>query len=107
MQEISVQEAYALISTEKAYGVDVREGHEWEAGHAPSVSWNPLSTFNPNQLADDLPIIFICRSGARSAQVAMSLGLAKNNVLSMSGGMQAWQSAGFPMECKTGNPEVI
>ena len=45
-----------------------------------------------------LPIIFICRSGARSGRataIAMDLGFI--NVFNMEGGMQSWNSQDLPV----------
>jgi rhodanese-related sulfurtransferase len=106
MQEISVQSAFEEISSGRAVGVDVRESHEWDAGHAENVSWNPMSTFGVNSLPSDRPIIFICRSGSRSGQVADSISGKFENVFNMTGGMKAWHEAGLAMVNANGNPEV-
>ncbi len=48
--------------------VDVRERHEFEAGHIPGAVLFPLSTFAPAALPDpeDRRLVFACRSGART-----------------------------------------
>lgn len=106
MLEISPQSAFEEISSGRAIGVDVRESHEWEAGHAKNVIWNPMSAFDVNALPTDMPLIFICRSGTRSGQVANSVAGQLENVLNMTGGMKAWEEAGLVMVCASGNPEV-
>jgi rhodanese-related sulfurtransferase len=106
MLEISPQSAFEEISSGRAVGVDVRESHEWEAGHAENVSWNPMSTFDINSLPSDTPIIFICRSGSRSGQVVDSVAGQFENVFNMTGGMKAWNAAGLAMVSASGNPEV-
>lgn len=83
--------------------VDVRETSEWDAGHAPTAIHVPLGTVGDElaritRAADDRPIVFICRSGARSAeaaQVAVDGGLEQ--VSSVDGGMQAWIAADQPL----------
>jgi len=46
--------------------VDVREPHEFEAGHVEGSQLLPLSAFDPEQLPRDKPIVLVCRSGNRS-----------------------------------------
>lgn len=106
MLEISPQSAFEEISSGRAVGVDVRESHEWEAGHAENVSWNPMSAFDINALPTDKPLIFICRSGNRSGQVASAVAGQLENVFNMSGGMKAWNEAGLAMVSASGTPEV-
>jgi rhodanese-related sulfurtransferase len=106
MQEISPLSAFEEISSGRAVGIDVRESHEWEAGHAENVSWNPMSAFDINALPTDLPVIFICRSGSRSGQVANEVAGQLENVFNMTGGMKAWNAAGLAMVSAKGNPEV-
>jgi rhodanese-related sulfurtransferase len=46
--------------------VDVREDHEYEAGHVAGATLNALSVFDPQALPRDKPVVLICRSGRRS-----------------------------------------
>ncbi len=50
--------------------IDVREPHEFEAGHIPGSVLMPLSRFDPDELpeAHGKRIVFSCRSGVRSIQ---------------------------------------
>ena len=106
MQEITPQSAFEEISSGRAVGIDVRESQEWEAGHAENVIWNPMSAFDFDALPTGKPLIFICRSGNRSGQVADSVAAQIENVFNMVGGMKAWHEAGLTMVSATGNPEV-
>jgi rhodanese-related sulfurtransferase len=106
MQDITPQDAFAEIASGRAVGIDVRETQEWEAGHAENVIWNPMSTFDVNALPTDKPLVFICRSGSRSGQVATAVAAQMENVFNMVGGMKAWQEAGLTMVSATGDPEV-
>lgn len=106
MQDITPQDAFAEIASGRAVGIDVRESHEWEAGHAENVSWNPMSAFDINALPTDKPLIFICRSGNRSGQVANAITGPFETVFNMIGGMKAWNEAGLAMVSESGNPEV-
>lgn len=108
MQEISVNEAHRMLVDGSAHGIDVREAHEWDAGHIAGATWHALSDFNTSQLpTDDKPIIFICRSGNRSGQVTTFLSQnGRTNVINMTGGMKAWHEAGLPMVSDHGAPFV-
>lgn len=84
--------------------IDVREHQETSAGHAPQAAFMPLQSFNPQLLPTDHPLIFICRSGARSAAVANAvaqMGLTTYNVI---GGMGSWAAAGLPVVTESGTP---
>jgi rhodanese-related sulfurtransferase len=56
--------------------IDVREAHEYAAGHIPHAISRPLSTFDPAALPKtDKRIVFSCNSGRRTLQ-ALSLAQA-------------------------------
>lgn len=106
MQEITPQSAFEEISSGRAIGIDVRESEEWDAGHAANVFWNPMSAFDINALPSEVPLIFICRSGSRSSQVATAVAVQVENVFNMIGGMESWNEAGLAMVSANGIPEV-
>lgn len=106
MKLISANDAYSLISFGNAYGVDVREEFEWEAGHAAEFSFNPLSNFDLSAIPTDKLIIFVCRSGSRSGQVCEALAATGLDVMNLDGGMKAWHAAGLPMTAASGSPQV-
>lgn len=57
--------------------LDVREPHEWQAGHAPGAVHAPLSELVAGGelpvTARSRPLVVICRSGQRSQQAAKLL----------------------------------
>ena len=81
--------------------VDVREPHEFEAGHIPGSVSHPLSTFDPTALPEDAQgrrVVFSCRSGVRSVraiELAQAAGLAINE--HYRGGFKDWAEAGEPV----------
>jgi rhodanese-related sulfurtransferase len=105
-KNLSVQEAFEMIKSATAYGIDVRESNEWSAGRAVGVAWNPLSDFSVEKLPTDKPLIFICRSGNRSGRVCETLEANRTDIYNMVGGMQAWHTAGLPMIGDIGDPRV-
>jgi molybdopterin/thiamine biosynthesis adenylyltransferase/rhodanese-related sulfurtransferase len=73
--------------------VDVREPHEWNAGHLPEAKHIPLAQV-PSRL-DEIPrdreVVMICRSGARSAHAQQFLRQSGyEKVLNLAGGMMGW-----------------
>jgi rhodanese-related sulfurtransferase len=83
--------------------VDVREISEYsgELGHAPQTELIVLSTL-PDKiktLPHDKTIVFICRSGGRSAQAsAFAQQQGYTNVHNMMGGMLLWNQLQLPTE---------
>jgi len=92
------------VKTEAANGallLDVRESDEYAQSHIAGSLWIPLGELSSRlqELPRDRLIIVVCRSGARSAQgrdTLLASGFKK--VTSLSGGIQAWTAAGFPVE---------
>jgi rhodanese-related sulfurtransferase len=106
METVSPEKAFEMVKAGQAYGIDVREIDEWDAGHFEMFTLHPLSNFDSAVLPTDKPIIFICRSGKRSGQACTAVEPRGLKVLNMEGGMLAWQSAGLPMSAKHGTPQV-
>ncbi|MCB0008182.1 MAG: rhodanese-like domain-containing protein, partial [Anaerolineales bacterium] len=79
--------------------IDVREPEEYRQGHIPRVDLQTLPDLLDH--LDDVPfegdIVFVCRSGRRSAAAVHQLiELGHQNVLSLQGGMLSWQADGLP-----------
>lgn len=84
--------------------IDVREPHEFEAGHIPGAVPHPLSTFDTAALADLLARdgrrpVFSCMSGVRSVH---ALAAAQNAGLPIEahyvGGFKDWARSGETIE---------
>ena len=95
-----------VTESEKAFHVvDVREINEINAGTIPDALAMPLASvpLRLDELDKTTPLVFICRSGARSAQACAFLQQQGfENVHNLRGGMFAWASAGQPI----GQPKV-
>jgi rhodanese-related sulfurtransferase len=75
--------------------VDVREPHEFAAGHVPRSVNRPLSRFDPHQLPVGEQVVLICGSGKRSATAlsrAREAGLTA--VRHYPGGVIGWRREG-------------
>jgi len=103
--EISVQEAAARGA--QVLLLDVREDHEWEAGHAATAQHLPLGRLDPAAVPTDRPVVAVCRSGSRSGQAAVLLAAAGVDVVNMTGGMIAWHAAGLPVVDGHGQPGQV
>jgi hydroxyacylglutathione hydrolase len=99
--DVTPEEVYE--QRENLYLVDVREDSEYrgELGHAPLTHHVKLSTV-PDELSNfpkDKTIVFICRSGGRSAQASMfALQEGLTHVYNMQGGMLKWNDLDLPTE---------
>lgn len=94
-------EARRLQQEEGAILVDVREAHEWRAGHAPQARHIPLRELEGKvtQLPKDKTLIVACASGMRSQTASRRLVKAGfPRVLNLRGGMSAWRNARLPMQ---------
>lgn len=81
--------------------VDVREPHEYDAGHIPGSVSMPLSRFEPAALAGmgSGRVVFSCAAGVRS-RVAIEASRRAGLPLGehYAGGFRDWSSAGEPVE---------
>lgn len=104
VNEVSVAEARArLTASPKVVLIDVREDHEWNAGHAAEavhlgkgILERDLEKLHPDKSAE---IIMYCGGGFRSAltcDAAQKMGYT--NVFSLIGGYKALAAADWPMK---------
>lgn len=101
--KVSAQQAAALVD-DGALLLDVRESHEWQAGHAPKARHIPLAQLSrrADELPANKPIVTVCRSGNRSARAAAILVGTGRDASNLVGGMHAWARAGLPVVAKGG-----
>lgn len=79
--------------------IDVREFSEIAAGTIEGAEPMPLATVpvRMSELDKDEKLVFICRSGARSAQACAYLQqFGFDNVYNLRGGMIGWVQNGLP-----------
>ena len=77
--------------------VDVREQHEWDAGHAVGAVHIPMGEIV--ERIDEVPdgAAVLCRSGGRSARVVAYLESQGRDAVNVAGGTLAWAAGGRPM----------
>jgi rhodanese-related sulfurtransferase len=79
--------------------VDVREPHEFAAGHIPGSISHPLSRFDPTQLPEGKRVVLSCAAGIRSARAAeFAQSMGRNITEHYKGGFKDWVESGEPIE---------
>ena len=99
--EVDVETVAAIRQNPGVYLLDVREPNEYAAGHIPGITLIPMGEVAArlSELPRDKEIIVTCRTGNRSSQVADLLReQGFTNVHNMTGGIVAWEEAGYAVE---------
>jgi rhodanese-related sulfurtransferase len=99
---LSPTEAAEIVRGGAAF-IDVREPDEYAVAHAIGARLVPLNTIftDPALIPSDSDIVFICRSGRRSAmaaEMAAATGRAQGALYNVEGGTDAWLEIGLPRE---------
>ena len=102
-QEVGPAEAVTLINRRDAVVLDVRDAAEYKSGHITNARNVPESELDTRQKELEKvkakPIIVSCGRGNRSAAIAAKLRkLGFAEVVSLRGGIAAWQQANMPLE---------
>jgi len=95
--------AVQLINREKGVVIDVCEPAEFAAGHVGGAKNIPLSELESKLTGvvknKSLPLILVCRSGARSGRaLAIAKKLGYEQAQSLGGGLASWKAANLPIE---------
>ncbi len=98
---ITVDEGKEMMSSDDVAVIDVREPHEYSAGHVPNAKLIPVATVfaRKDELPRDKDVIFVCQVGQRSAlacEMAAAAGLSR--LFNLEGGTEAWIKAGNPVQ---------
>ena len=85
-------EKYTNNSSEKLTIIDVREIHEYAAGHIPSAENFPLSSLGIEftKLDKNQKYYVICQAGGRSARAYDFLEAQGFDIINIEGGMSNW-----------------
>src|SRR5579859_4190449 len=80
--------------------IDVRQVHENQAGRISGSRLIELGELSAQagSIDRDRPVVFYCRSGARSAMATQAFRQAGYDAHNMAGGLLDWQAAGLPLE---------
>ncbi len=76
--------------------LDVREDHEWAAGHIAGAVHIPLGQLmdRRDELDAEAKTLVVCHIGGRSARATVYLAANGHDVVNLDGGMEAWEDAG-------------
>ena len=99
IEEVDIA-AYQKMPREDHLLIDVREDHEWAAGHAAGAIHMSKGTIERDieaRVPDaSAKIVLYCGGGYRSALVADALQkMGYRNAISLDGGWRAWNEAGL------------
>lgn len=94
-------EVTQLINRGKTTILDVRDAAEFAKGHLRDAKHIPLSDLNARigelDKSKGKTVVVVCQNGARADKAVKLLAAAGfDDVLSLDGGMTAWQAAGLP-----------
>ncbi|MFN2520426.1 MAG: molybdopterin-synthase adenylyltransferase MoeB [Candidatus Limnocylindria bacterium] len=103
IREANPRDVAEMVRSGEVQLGDVREKHEWDAGHLPGAIHVPrgyLEIWAEDRLPNkDKPTVLYCEGGVRSVMAADTLQrLGYTNVVSMRGGFSRWKDSGLPWE---------
>ncbi|KUL95763.1 sulfurtransferase [Bosea sp. WAO] len=101
VNDLDIDDIKAGLAANSILIVDVREPHEFAAGHIPGSVSRPLSQFNPANLPNEpgKRLVLSCAAGVRSLRAmefAQSAGLDVDS--HYIGGFKDWVMHGEPVE---------
>ncbi len=101
IEEIDIT-AYQKMPPDGHLLIDVREDHEWAAGHAMGAAHMSKGTIErdiENRVPDvSTKLVLYCGGGYRSALAADALRrMGYSRAISLDGGWRAWNEAGLPV----------
>lgn len=102
VREVNIDE-YRKMPPDGHLLIDIREDHEWSAGHAAGaihlgkgIIERDIETKVPDK---STTMVLYCGGGYRSALAADALRkMGYENAISLDGGWRAWNAAGLPLE---------
>jgi rhodanese-related sulfurtransferase len=98
----SAEEVKQMIE-EGGHVIDVREPHEYTAGHIPGAVLIPVNSVfaRREELPHEGKLLFVCSVGQRSAlacEMAAAGGVPAERLYNLQGGTDEWIKAGNPVE---------
>jgi rhodanese-related sulfurtransferase len=97
--DIGPAEASEKIAAD-AVLIDVRQDYEWEAGRIAGAEHIPLERLPAasEEIDRDRPIVFVCRTGSRSALATQVFRASGYQAYNLAGGLEAWVEEGRGIE---------
>ncbi|MFN3234558.1 MAG: rhodanese-like domain-containing protein [Gammaproteobacteria bacterium] len=101
---ITPQKAVRMINDDEAVVVDVRSRDAFVRGHIVGAKHIPMETLKdkPDSLKScgDKTVVLVCETGQQVSTIANKLTKAGYQVLTLAGGLKAWQAAELPLSRK-------
>jgi len=94
------REVAELLASGEIQLVDVRQPYEHEAGRVAGDRLLELGELaaRAQEIDPAKPVVFYCRSGARSAMATQAFRQAGFQAYNMGGGLLEWEASGLPLE---------
>ncbi|MDP9133814.1 MAG: rhodanese-like domain-containing protein [Actinomycetota bacterium] len=98
-EDLTPEEVQRLLDEGAVELIDVREPYEYEAGRIEGARHIeiPKLTAAAVEMDQSRPIVFYCRSGARSAMTTQAFRASGFDAFNLTGGLLAWVRAGMPI----------
>ena len=98
--EYSPQQLAELLQNDHIQLIDVRRPDEHEAGRIAGDRHIELAILaqQAETIDRDRPVVFYCRSGARSGMATEAFRGAGFDAYNLAGGLLEWDAAGLPLE---------
>jgi rhodanese-related sulfurtransferase len=104
-EDISAARVAELVRDGDAQLVDVRTPEEVQAGRiegALHIELDQLPT-HASEIERERPVVFYCRTGARSGMATGAFRAAGYEAYNLEGGLLAWVEGGHPIEPEDGS----
>jgi rhodanese-related sulfurtransferase len=91
-----------------AHMVDVRDEHQWAAGHVEGSDRIPTGRISKHSVGRADTVLVVSATGRESRRAAKKLVKEGYQVYHLEGGLHAWRAAGLPLRSTTGaRPTII
>lgn len=104
-EDVSPEEVRKLLDEDAIVLIDVREPYEHDAGRIEGARHVeiPALTAAAAELDSERPVVFYCRSGARSAMTTQAFRASGFQAFNLTGGLLAWVAKGLPIVPEDGS----
>jgi len=103
--DVTTQQAAEALADGSAQLIDVREQHEWDAGHIEGARHIPLGRLQAEAatIDPDQPILFQCKTGGRSTMAAQAFRASGFRAFNVVGGLEQWVAEDRPITPEDGH----
>ena len=97
--DVTTEQTAEALADGSAQVIDVREPHEWDAGHIDGMRHVPVGQLQAEAGSIDqgTPVVFSCKTGGRSTMAAQAFRAAGYRAFSVDGGIEKWVAEGRPI----------